>query len=863
MENKNLMGKMLVIVESPAKAKTINSYLGSDYVVKSSVGHIRDLPPSSSGPLNGEKRQYLKTLSSEEKAKYQLVRRMGIDPDDQWKADYQVLPGKEKVVEELKRLAKRSETIYLATDRDREGEAIAWHLMQTIGGDPERFRRVVFSEITQNAIKKAFSNPMTVNEDRVNAQQARRFLDRVVGYMVSPLLWKKIARGLSAGRVQSVAVRLVVEKERSIKVFVPEEYWEIFAKLRSSEGELVTQIIEYDDKPFRPSNALQTQEAIKALEKTAYKVISREDKQGKTKPPAPFITSTMQQAASQQLGFPVRKTMTLAQRLYESGLITYMRTDSPVISNDAVFQVRNWIQANFPSEYLPEKPNFFTSKTDAQEAHEAIRPTSVELGIDYLNRLDVDAKKLYKLIRQQFIACQMTPTRYLTTTIRVKADRFLARARGRVTIFEGFQIALSNSKKSLEATELPSVTVNQILQLLELDPKQKFTAPPPRFNEASLVREMEKRGIGRPSTYAAIISTIQERGYVNVLSRRLFATKMGEIVTDRLVENFRELMNYDFTAGMENSLDHIATGRTNWLSLLNDFYKSFKSQLHHAEGTDGMRPNNPTETDIVCPACSRNMTIRTATTGVFLGCSGYNVPVKERCKTTINLLSGEEVVNEGEEGEIRHLLDKERCGLCETAMECYLIDSERKLHICGNNPDCNGFKVEIGKFRIKGYDGPVIDCDKCGQKMQLKTGRFGKFFGCSSEDCKNTRKLLKNGKPAPPKMDPIPMPWLPCLKVDDTYVLRDGATGLFLAASQFPKKRETRAPTVSELKSVEKYLEKKYKFLISAPETDPEGLPSQVRYSRKTGSQFVTSESNGKMTNWKISFIDGAWKNIK
>ncbi|MBU24562.1 MAG: DNA topoisomerase I subunit omega [Gammaproteobacteria bacterium] len=850
------MGKSLVIVESPAKAKTINRYLGSKFIVKSSIGHIRDLPTAGSALV--ERATKISNLSKEEKARRQLTRRMGVDPDRGWTAHYEILPGKEKVVSELKKLASQADQIYLATDLDREGEAIAWHLQETIGGDPNKYQRVTFSEITKTAIEAAFDRPSNVDVDRVNAQQARRFLDRVVGYMVSPLLWAKIARGLSAGRVQSVAVRLVVERERAIRAFVPEEYWEIFADLSHQNNESRFQVSEYQGQTFKPINGEQAKSATTSLNQATYQVVERESKPGKTRPPAPFITSTLQQAASQRLGFGVKKTMTLAQRLYEAGLITYMRTDSTYLSKDAIQAVRALVGSEFGANYLPETPNFYSSRENAQEAHEAIRPSDVRKKGADLHSVERDAQRLYELIWRQFVACQMTPANYLTTTIKVQADNYGLKARGKVTTFAGYQVILPVGGKGEDA-ELPDMEVGDQLKLIALDPQQKFTSPPARYNEASLVRELEKQGIGRPSTYAAIISTVQDRGYVEMENRRLFATKIGEIVTDRLIENFNDLMNYDFTASMEDSLDSVAEGRKDWIGLLDEFYAHFKQQLDQAASPEGMRPNSPTETDIPCSTCNRPMMIRTATTGVFLGCSGYQLPPKERCKTTMNLSPGEEAIQDGEDAETLALMEKQRCPICQTAMSSYLIDEKRKMHICGNNPDCSGHTIEVGQFKIKGYDGPSIECDKCGNEMQLKTGRFGKFFGCTSTPCKNTRKLLRNGQPAPPKMDPIPMPWLKCLKVDDTYVLRDGAGGLFLAASGFPKNRETRAPFVSELLKVKDQLDPKYHFILTAPVTDPDGNPSQVRFSRKANAQYVMSESEGKSTKWKVTFNNERW----
>ena len=875
------MGKSLVIVESPAKAKTINKYLGSDFIVKSSVGHIRDLPVSGSGSQSDPKERarqaaITRKLSPEDKvvhkrrkAKDQLIARMGVDPDQNWSARYEVLPGKEKVVSELKRLAKSADHIYLATDLDREGEAIAWHLQETIGGEPEKYRRVVFNEITKRAIQEAFENPGSLDTNQVNAQQARRFLDRVVGYMVSPLLWAKLARGLSAGRVQSVAVRLIADRERDIRVFVPEEYWQLFAGLgaKASDQPVPFEVTRYSDKPYRPVSEQQSVEHVERLKSGSFKVSKREDKPTKSRPGAPFITSTLQQAASNKMGFSVKKTMMLAQRLYEAGYITYMRTDSTNLSQDAVSGCRDYIQEQFGGRYLPENPKVYGSKQGAQEAHEAIRPTEATRQASAISGLEKDAEKLYELIWRQFVACQMSEAEFLSTSIVVSNGDYELRTRGRISKFDGFLKVAPQSAKKEEDVALPDIKVGETLSLEKLDPTQHFTKPAPRYTEASLVKELEKQGIGRPSTYASIISTIQDRGYVRLQNRRFYAEKMGEIVTDRLCESFSNLMDFDFTAKMEGDLDHIAEGDVDWKKVLNDFYARFRKQLESAEAADGeggMRPNDPTETSIPCPTCSRNMQIRVASTGVFLGCSGYSLPPKERCKTTINLVSGDEVVSADDdvegEGETRLLRKKRRCPKCSTAMDSYLVDETRKLHVCGNNPDCSGYEVEEGTFRIKGYDGPTLECDKCGSEMQLKTGRFGKYFGCMSDTCKNTRKLLKSGEPAPPKMDPVPMPELQCQKVEDTYVLRDGASGMFLAASKFPKNRETRPPLVMEIKPHQKEIDPKHDYLMEAPERDPEGNPTVIRYSRKTKEQYVMSEKDGKATGWSAWYVDGKWQ---
>ena len=871
------MPKSLVIVESPAKAKTINKYLGNDFVVKSSVGHIRDLPTSGSGTSSDPKERAAQAALTrkmapeakkhyqEKKKREQLVRRMGIDPDHDWDAHYEVLPGKEKVVSELRRLAEKSDAIYLATDLDREGEAIAWHLREAIGGDESRYQRVVFNEITKKAIQEAFQKPTELDTNRVNAQQARRFLDRVVGFEVSPLLWAKVARGLSAGRVQSVAVRLVVEREREIRAFVPDEYWEVHANLLPENFDAVRfEVKHFAGEKFAPKTESEAMAAVAALEPALFKVSNLEARKTSSKPGAPFITSTLQQSASTRLGFSVKKTMTLAQRLYEAGYITYMRTDSTNLSNDAVAACRQYIAKNFSGDYLPETPLRYSSKEGAQEAHEAIRPSEVRVTQNDLQGMERDAERLYELIWRQFVACQMTPARYLSTTVTVTAADYALTARGRVVEFDGFtRVQLPMSRKGDDA-ELPALQIGQTLKLEKIDPKQHFTKPPARYGEASLVREMEKRGIGRPSTYAAIISTIQDRGYVRLENRRFYAEKMGDIVTQRLQASFADLLDYGFTASMEANLDDVADGRLNWKDLLNNFYDDFRGKLDQAGSPDpgGMQLNDPTPTGIACGTCGRAMQIRTASTGVFLGCSGYSLPPKERCKSTLNLTSGDEAISADadDEAESRLLLQKRRCGLCNTAMDSYLIDEQRKLHVCGNNPDCSGYEVEEGKFRIKGYDGPTIECDKCGADMQLKSGRFGKYFGCTNTECKNTRKLLRNGEAAPPKMDPVPMPELACRKVEDHYILRDGASGLFLAASKFPKNRETRPPFVDELLPHQGEIDPKYHFIFDAPLTDDAGNRSQIRYSRKTKEQYVMTDVDGKATGWKAFFDGGAWQ---
>ncbi|GIC75814.1 type I DNA topoisomerase [Moritella sp. F3] len=870
------MGRSLVIVESPAKAKTINKYLGKDYIVKSSVGHVRDLPTSGGA---AKKRagaptlaQQTKGMTPEAKAAFKqkrdkkaLYSRMGIDPENDWAATYQILPGKEKVVAELQQLAEKADIVYLATDLDREGEAIAWHLREIIGGDDSRFQRVTFNEITKTAIQEAFEQPSELNIDCVNAQQARRFLDRVVGYMVSPLLWQKIARGLSAGRVQSVAVRLIVDKERDIKAFIPEEFWDINTDLVTSLGEaLRVEAVKYAGEAFKPVNEAQATKAVTDLQNASYSLLKRDDRATSSKPKAPFITSTLQQAASTRHSYGVKRTMGLAQRLYEGGYITYMRTDSTNLSKDAVESARGLIETKYGKEYLPEEPNLYGSKKGAQEAHEAIRPSDVNVMSGDLQGMDDDAKKLYELIWRQFVACQMVPAQYDSTKLTIAAGEYQLTAKGRTMRFPGWTKALPPmSKKSEDENNLPVLEAGEKLELIAVDPLQHFTKPPARFNEASLVKELEKRGIGRPSTYASIITTIQDRGYVKSENRRFFAEKMGEIVTERLTESFEELMNFDFTASMESQLDGVAEGKLNWIDVLNEFFGDFKKQLitagaEVAEG--GMRSNEMVITDIECPTCQREMGIRTATTGVFLGCVGYNLPPKERCKKTINLVSGEEAIDLlNENAETEALMAKRRCPKCSTAMDSYLIDETRKLHVCGNNPECTGYEVEKGEFKLKGYDGPVVECDRCMNDMQLKNGRFGKYMGCTNEECKNTRKILKSGEVAPPKEDPVFLPELECEKSDAYFVLRDGAAGIFLAANTFPKSRETRAPLIEELVRFRDRISEKFYYLADAPAQDPAGNKAIVRFSRKTKEQYVMTEVEKKATGWTAHYINGKW----
>lgn len=866
-------GKSLVIVESPAKAKTINKYLGSDFVVRSSIGHVRDLPVGASKGTKKAAANKDESLSKEEKAQQALVRRMGIDPEHDWAAVYEVLPNKTKVIKELKSLAKDADKIYLATDMDREGEAIAWHLKEVIGGADSKYERVVFNEITKNAIQNAFKQPSKLDIDRVNAQQARRFLDRVVGFMVSPILWQKVARGLSAGRVQSVAMRLVVEREHEIRAFIPEEYWQIHAdthvaddkktsKKEGDENGIRLEATKQNDKTLKLVNKEQTDKVLQVLKDNDFIVKQREEKPTQSRPSAPFITSTLQQAASTRLGFSVKKTMILAQRLYEAGHITYMRTDSTFLSGDALAGARGFIEDSYGQKYVPEKPNFYGNKQNAQEAHEAIRPSNVNMKSTQLKGVERDAIRLYELIWRQFVACQMTPAKYLSVNLLVEAGNVELKARGRTMTFDGYTRVMPPAKT--DDTLLPDVKKGDKLTLDKLDPSQHFTKPPPRYTEASLVKELEKKGIGRPSTYASIISTIQDRGYVKLENKRLFAEKMGDIVTDRLTDSFPDLMDYTFTAALEDKLDHVAEGDSDWKDVLDNFYVDFKHKVEHAKDKDGMRPNDPTDVpDVHCDICDRPMQLRTGSTGVFLGCTGYNLPPKERCKGTKNLMPVEAFASlddgdtDDEAAEVKDLMEKKRCPKCGTAMNGYIVDGGLKLHVCGNNPDCDGYILEEGKFEVPGSDAPTIDCNKCDGQMELKTGRFGPYFAC--QNCDNTRKVLKTGEPAPPRMDPIHLPDLKSTKHDDYFILREGAAGMFLAASKFPKVRETRAPKLAELRPIQDKMDDKFQYLFEGPDEDPDGNPTILRWSRKKKEQYIGSEKNGKATRWGVYWRKGEW----
>jgi DNA topoisomerase I len=855
------MGKSLVIVESPGKIDKINKYLGKDFVVKASIGHIRDLP---SGQSKSEtKATTVKRARNAAEKDQKLFSRMGIDPEHGWNPQYEILPGKEKVVQDLITQAKKCDYVYLATDLDREGEAIAWHLQEVIGLPPEKFKRVVFNEITKTAILEAFEHPSTVNVDMVNAQQTRRFLDRVVGFMVSPVLWEKVGRGLSAGRVQSVAVRLIVEKERRIKSFIPEEFWSVDGDFNDHSTTLKLAVKNYQGKEFRPNSETAVNAHLDQLNKLQYVVVGNDARESKVSTPAPFTTSSMQQAASNRLGFSVKKTMQVAQKLYEAGLISYMRTDSTNLSADALNMTRDQILKAYGQEYLPEKPKFYGSRDNAQNAHEAIRPTDM-IHIGSALNIDRDSQRLYDLIRNQVLACQMKEAIVLNSEITVAAGDYTLKATGKAMKFDGWTRVIPYSKDVI----LPQVKVGDKLDLIKLDPLQHFTKPEARYTEATLVKELEKRGIGRPSTYATIISTIQDRGYVKLEQRRFFAEKMGEIVTARLISSFSDLMSYDFTKDMELKLDYIAEHKLEWLKCLDDFYKDFKIELDKARlpsDKGGMGINTAVETSVECPQCHSSMVIKNATTGVFLACSNYagkSKTAKDSCRKTINLVSEDELpLFVSDEAESEVLRAKRRCPICGSVMDAYVIDEHRKMYICSDNPMCNGYVIEEGEFKLKGADGPTIECDRCGSTMVLKTGRFGNYMSCTNEECKNTRKILKSGEIAPPKEDPVDFTDMICKDGKSHFVLRDGASGVFLASNAFPKVRETRAPKVAELITYKDKLPEKFKYLTLAPVSDEEGNPTVIKFSRKTKQQYVMAENaEGKSSGFLAFYKDGVWE---
>ncbi len=680
------MGKSLLIVESPTKARTLERYLGKKFIVKASVGHIKDLPKT----------------------------KLGIRIEDEFKPEYRVISGKKKVIQELNQAAKKADTILLGPDPDREGEAIAWHIAEEVKAGDKPVRRVLFYELTHKAILEALEKTHQLNKNRYEAQQARRILDRLVGYLISPLLWEKVKKGLSAGRVQSVALRLVCEREREIRAFEPDEYWSITARLQGLDdtGTLLewpfeAQLWHCRGKKCAIADEKQAQKLVDELKAADYAVSKIEQKAKRRRPTPPFITSTLQQEAATKLRFSARQTMRIAQQLYEGvelgdegavGLITYMRTDSTRLSDDAVKEARSYIKERWGSQYLPAKKVVYKTKASAQDAHEAIRPTEVFRTPEQVAPfLGADALKLYTLIWKRFVACQMAPAVIDQTTLKIRAGAdYMLKATGSVIRFPGFMVLYQESKENggnggNGEGQLPALEEDQLLRLLELLPKQHFTQPPPRFSEAALIRELEERGIGRPSTYATIVSTILEREYVKLDRRRIFPTELGMIINDLLVEYFPEILDVSFTAKMERELDEIEQGKRVWVDLLKTFYHQFQQALENAQSKMGNLKSTGWPTGLKCPKCDSELRIKLGRNGPFIACSSY-----PKC----NFSSSYE---RDEKGQLK------------------LVDDTKTDEVC----------------------------EKCGRPMVIKRGRFGQFLACSGyPECKNTRPVTL-GIPCP------------------------------------------------------------------------------------------------------------------
>ncbi len=709
------MSKSLVIVESPAKAKTIGKYLGNQFVVKASLGHIKDLPKSD----------------------------LAVDVDRGFEPTYEVIEGKKKLIGELRAAAKGVDSIYLAADPDREGEAICYHLQEELASkkaDGPKIFRVMFNEITASAVRKAFDNPLQVNTNLVDAQQARRVLDRLVGYKISPLLWDKVRRGLSAGRVQTVALRLIVDREREIQAFLKEEYWTIDVALNAKKAPVLKARLAKIDGENQPiPNEERSSAILKDLAERPYIVQSVGTKEKRRNPVPPFITSTLQQEASRKLRFSVKRSMMIAQRLYEGvelgaegsiGLITYMRTDSVRVSDDALGEVRQFIGDRYGAPYLPEKPNLYKGKKDAQDAHEAIRPTAAMRTPESVAPfLQEDELKMYRLIWMRFVASQMTSAVFDQTTIDVLAKgksnaEYMFRATGSVPKFDGFLAVYEEGKDVKDEDDdelkqkLPLVTQGEELKLKSLDAEQHFTEPPPRFNEATLVKELEAKGVGRPSTYASILSTIQEREYVKKEGGKFYPTELGTVVTDLLTESFGDIFDIRYTARMEEELDEIEDGKVDWRQAMGSFYERFAVDLERAatQMTDIKRMEKPT--DFICEKCGKPMVIKWGRHGSFIACTGY-----PECSNTRELPSAqpEEMGEQGEE---------EYCPNCGRPM---VLKKGRfgQFYACSGYPDCKTTK-QLGQA-AKQADVPLDEpCPTCGKNLVKKFGRFGEFIACSS-----------------------------------------------------------------------------------------------------------------------------------
>lgn len=691
----------LVIVESPAKAKTIQKYLGEGYDVVASMGHVRDLPKS----------------------------KLGIDIEHGFRPDYVEIKGKEDLVQTLKKKGKKSDAIYLATDPDREGEAISWHLAYLLGMDLDQANRVTFNEITKSGVQSGMASPRRVDMDLVNAQQTRRILDRIVGYKLSPFLWKKVRRGLSAGRVQSVAVRIIVDREEEIRKFKPQEYWSIDAKLLGKASRKAFAAKLYGkDKKISIKTKEEADAILKELEGCDYVVENVKKSVRKKSPAPPFTTSTLQQEASRRLGFQARRTMKAAQELYEGvevgdmgavGLITYMRTDSLRISDEAAQQAAGFIEQRYGKNYLPPKRRVYKSRNNAQDAHEAIRPTMPEMAPDQVkDSLTGDQYKLYKLVWERFIASQMATALLDTVSVDIRAGEYLFKASGYTVKFDGYTVLYEESKEETSNGEegasgaLPPLEKGDLLRLKSLEGSQHFTQPPPRFTEASLIKTLEENGIGRPSTYAPTITTILSRGYVEREAKALKPMALGEVVTQLMKDQFKKIVDVDFTAQMEKNLDEVEEGAADWVDTLSTFYEDFAATLSQAEkNMDGTRVKVPDEeTDEICELCGRKMVIKTGRFGKFLACPGF-----PECKNTRKIVQDTGGV----------------CPLCGGKVLAKKSKKGKVYYGCENNPKC-GFMT---------WDTPLKEtCPKCGATLFRKAGKMGRIY-CAKEGCDYERGL--------------------------------------------------------------------------------------------------------------------------
>jgi DNA topoisomerase-1 len=755
-----------VIVESPKKARSIAKFLGSGYVVKASMGHVRDLPERG--------------------------RDLGIDVEHGYRPKYVVPEKKRATVSELKKDADRARHVYLATDPDREGEAIAWHLQEALGLSDARVGRVTFYEITERAVREAFQHVGPIDHQKVDAQQARRFLDRFVGYQLSPLLWKKVARNLSAGRVQSVATRLIAEREKEIRAFVAEEYWKITATVSpaGSTGEAErfdAELAEWKGAKFAAKTEAEARAIRDALASAPFAVQSVEESEKLDKADAPFKTSTLQQQAAIRLRFSGKKTMKVAQELYEGidvdgsgpvGLITYMRTDSLRVSDEALKAVRDLIGSQFGEKYLPARPNQYAAGKMAQEAHEAIRPTDLALSPEAIrDRLSHDQLRLYQLIYRRFVASQMTPAVFAVTNVAIVADQGLFKAQGKVMKFDGYRRALPPASKQEDAL-LPRLAVGQALDLHALDATQHFTQPPPRYTEATLIKALEKENIGRPSTYAPIIQTIQDRNYVEQKERRFHATDLGMVVTDLLVEHFPKIMDMKFTAHMEDELDDIVTGKEEMVKVLDEFYHPFQEALKVAETRMQRVQIQSSET---CHKCGAPMLVKFSRNGQFLGCSRY-----PECDATRQMDGSQRT----EAVETEHACPK--CG-----KPLMLREGKRgKFLSCSGYPACKeSFNIDESGNPVRAAVETEHACPKCGKPMILRQGARGPFLGCSGyPKCRTTMPVNEQGEPVKPITVDVK-----CPKCGGPMGVKQGRRGPFLGCQNYPKCRGT-SPISEEMK---------------------------------------------------------------